>query len=385
MKYIILFELLSLLMLISGKDIKLENQSSISVYLGNIKHKIHLLVDPMSTMTYIFESKIPKQVLSTLLKTGEKKNITTTYGQFIGDYIIGTFTLGDDPNFSFKLGFILVSTTTSPLNKTYDGIIGLGFDHKAQYSIFNQASLRPMMKLNLKQGTISLGEISKMTTYCSPLFHIKKSKKDLSILLFDLNSIKSSETSIGHPIKGKGKLDLWKANYIIAPFNKEKQLFFGYFNETTNGGLIYTDESSSNEYKNYFFPLSYNQNQKLKSFLEIENKTHGFPSWYNEGNNNIPYSTIKLQIENGNEDWMIGAKVLGYDTIEFDYESNVIYGNNQKYPISWAYIITGIVGIISICLVLFFIKKNRKLDNKTKKVEETELIDKRKENTPNNS
>lgn len=383
MQLIHLFVIFSLASVMSSIDIKLSDVSSIISYIGERKHKVNLLVDPMSTMTYIFETNRTKELKSSLSNTGKKENITTPYGQFIGNYLSETFNLDNDTGLSFKLGFMFVEYTTNTLNNTYDGIIGLGYDNKTLLSIYNQCGLCPTMKLDLKKRIITFNETSKLAEYLSSSFHIKESEKNPSVLLFNLSSIKLNSSSLPDSINGNGKLDLWKSNYIIAPFNQEKPLFFGFFNRTTNGGLIYTDVNKSKEYINYFFPMSYKPS-KDKSCIEIENKTYDFLSWYNEANNSdIAYSTIKLQLDDGseNEDWMIGVKVLGYEMIEFDYGNNKIFFYNQQFLISWAYALTGIIGIISIGFIIYFIKKRNQSNEQSPKVEEEELIDKKPKKT----
>ena len=359
----------------------LSENSSVRMILQTAKTKTNIklnaLVDPMNTLTIIFENKLPSNSINPITRTGFIKTIENSYGIFKGELAVETLVLND---ISIRLRILIVKDTVdiNPLIiKNYDAILGIAFNRVTEYSIYNNINpLQPYMRYNRKERMIYIGEkptkVKKSKTSISS--YIAKPLKLLNgfnnnnnmYVYFNVASFQLNTTNQIERISNmKCKFDLFNRNVILFQPQYEDILKLHYFPYTTmnvDDNAIFEDNDNGLDlnYRNYFYSVKNVPNTKTETTFVLSNDVRmKFDFWYSE--HDVYYSKIKI-MKHKAEFCDVGMDVFGFDNVEIDYDMKEVWFYDDSKV---GGILIGIVGgmsVFGIGLYIFFfgLEKERK-------------------------
>ena len=362
----------------------LSDNASVHMILQTAKAKTNInlnaLVDPMNTLTIIFENKLPSNSINPITRTGFMKTIENSYGVFKGELAVETIMLND---ISIRLRILIVKDTVgiNPIIiKNYDAILGIAFNRVTEYSIYNNIKpLQPYIRYNKKERMIYIGEkptkVKKSKTSISS--YISKPLKLLNgfnnnnnmYVYFNIASFQLNTTNQVEQISNmKCKFDLFNKDLILFQPQYEDILKLHYFPYTTMNivdNAIFEDNDSNSDlnYKNYFYSVKNVPNTKTQTtFVSSSDEKMKFDFWYLE--NDVYYSKIKV-MKHKAEFCDVGMDVFGFDNVEIDYDMKEVWFYDDSKV---GGILIGVVGgmsVFGIGLYIFFFgleKERRSLE-----------------------
>lgn len=342
---------------------------------------LKMLVDPMSTITLIFENKLNPNLINKITKTGLHTSINNTYGNYYGEFGVELFSFA---GVLFRMRTVFVKNlTTSYLPDDVDGILGIGFNRITDYSIFkNTNQLKPYLRYNRRENKLYIGY--KPRFFRNGTDSLTGKEPDFEVLKLKMNNgIKTKEHSLNFKVEGivineterikeinsfPITLDFLNRDLILAPKSYEEKLIKDYFPKTEIGRIndpVLVDQingNSKDNYKNYFYCTECKPNDNVETYFNFggDNNLIKYNFW--QLNNGIPYSTIKL-LKSDSIYWSIGTDILGFDNIEFDYDMKDVWMYNDNRMGTVLYALVCIVSVIGVGVVFFMFcleKKERK-------------------------
>lgn len=335
----------------------------VNVYLGDLRTKFKLLIDPTYPFTYIIKPYMTKTKKNAELKPLLFSNF---YGNYSGEWSIDSFYFKEE-NISIRMKFLdIYYKKTNILN--VDGVLGLGSYIKHEANIYN----------NINQTYHNC--FNKITTY---------DRKNKQIIICDSEtSTKSNKFEINfsyNTFNYPGLIPITKLNLI---FNKKEIEL----NEEAYIGLfpLFIPTNEINKWIEQIYFESLDNDKKInKTDVEIMIEKLNYKIYFDEKEYNYNYdenrNTDEIQkyldldsfennIINTKNKWYFGFDQNNIERVEFDFDQ----GKINVYIYSFKYIIIRLAIFILVLgffvyafMVVFQKRKNKNPKNET----EQELMD----------
>lgn len=367
-KLFALFCLFKTFFSLSTFSVKLSDNFAVKLILVQVSTKKHvelnMLVDPLSTVTMIFENKLPPNTINKVTRTGLIYSSINSYGNFTGEMCIEEFLL-DKVN--YRTSFFLINEIYSTvLTQTYDGILGIGLNRISEYSIFNNAKyIKPYVRYNKIANTLYFGFQPKSSRAKFKMkFYNARERNQKHVMFCKLFGLAiNNKDTLNFEEYQKLKISFYNKDYILVPKAHENLLYDKYFVNTLTDTpspdekekFIYSDDSEDkeNNYKNYFYSVGNKPKSTIKTEVILNEEKDKIPFSFHYLLDGIDYSTVKLEKENS-DFWDIGINIFNYDNIDIDYDKKEMYFYNDEYKTNYLFAFCFIVSILGIIFIFFF-------------------------------